>query len=269
MARTFLSLCLCLALAGLAGCDNDTARTPVGPSPPIVPPPPPPPPPIDVRPVHSRFNDWFWRQLAFNHYDDPSRQWGNYVLDTTSPNVYIRMGDPTGRRVVSYQQRDHIRRAVPRLARQLTGQPYRGRIESGIGDRTQRGWITVRFVTQEEEPEITEGACGRAWIGADPGAIWIARRARGRRSCVSEASFAPIFAHEMGHAMGFFHVENRSAVMNPGFGGPSTFSATEQYHAQLAYEVGRPHMYCGWPFQRSCATPKRFETREIAPIVID
>ena len=97
----------------------------------------------DVRPVDSQFNDWFWRQLVFNQYDDPSRQWGNYTLDTTSPNVYIRMGDPTGRRVVSSQQRDHITRAVPQLAQQLTGSPYRGRIESGIEDRTRTGWITV------------------------------------------------------------------------------------------------------------------------------
>ena len=32
------------------------------------------------------------------------------------------MGDPTGRRVVSNQQRDHIQRAVPQLVQQLTGE---------------------------------------------------------------------------------------------------------------------------------------------------
>ena len=44
----------------------------------------------------------------------------------------------------------------------------------------------------------------------------------------------------------------------------------EQYHAQLAYEVGRGHEYCGWPFQRSCATPKRVpRTLGVARVVID
>ena len=268
MARTFLSLCLCLALAGLAGCEGDTARSPVGPSPPVVPPPP--PPPIDVRPVHSRFTDRFWQQFIFDQHDDPGRWWGSSVLENSSPNVYIRMGDPTGRRVVSHQQRDHIQRAVPRLARQLTGQPYRGRIESGIGDRTRRGWITVRFVTQEEEPDISEGACGRARVGGDPGNIWIIRRARGNRLCVDPYYFPELFAHEFGHAMGFFHVEDRTAIMATGvWNGQSTFSPREQYHARLAYEVGRGHEYCGWPFQRSCATPTHFRPRGFAPTVID
>ena len=206
----------------------------------------------DVRPVDSQFNDWFWRQLVFNQYDDPSRQRGNFTLDTTSPNVYIRMGDPTGRRVVSFQQRDHITRAVPRLAQQLTGSPYRGRIESGIEDRTRTGWITVRFVTQEEEPEISGGACGRARVGGDPGFIWIIRRARGNKRCVDPSYFPEIFSHEFGHAMGFFHVADRSVVMtSPRPIRRSTFNATEQYHARLAYEVGRVHQYCGWPFSRA------------------
>ena len=228
---------------------------------------------IDVRPVDSRFNDTFWQQFVFDQYEDPGRRWGSYVLENSSPNVYIRMGDPTGRRVVSYQQRDHIRRAVPRLARQLTGQPYRGRIESGIWDRTRRGWITVRFVTQEEEPEISGGACGRAWVGGDPGEIWIIRRARGNKYCVDPYYFPELFAHEFGHAMGFFHVADRSAIMAKGvWNRRSTFNPREQYHARLAYEVGRGHEYCGWPFQRSCATPKRgfrsFAPAPRPPIVI-
>ena len=235
MTATGRSLSLCLALAVLAGCDQDTPRRNlvVGPTPLLT---PPPPPPIDVRDIDRRFDDRFWRQLVFNQYDGHRTR--SLVLDATSPNVYIRMGDPTGRRVVSYQQRDHMQRAVPRLVSQLTGSAYRGRVESGIEDRTRLGWITVRFVTQEEEPEIAEAACGRAKVGADPGSIWIVRRARGRRACISEAGFAPVFAHEIGHALGFFHVENRAAVMHPGFGGARTFTATEKYHALLALRGG-------------------------------
>ena len=142
-----------------------------------------------------------------------------------------------------------MRRAIPRLAEQLTGQPYRGVIEDGIGDRTRAGWITVRFVTVEEEPEISEGACGRAGVGMDPGSIWIIRRARGNKNCVDDAVLPGVFAHEFGHALGFFHVANKSALMEgTGSAGRSTFTDREQYHAQLAYEVGRGRSYRGWPF---------------------
>ena len=170
MTATGRSLSLCLALAVLAGCDQDTPRRNlvVGPTPLLTP-----PPPIDVRDIDRRFDDRFWRQLVFNQYEDPVLRPGFLVLDATSPNVYIRMGDPTGRRVVSYQQRDHMQRAVPRLVSQLTGSAYRGRVESGIEDRTRLGWITVRFVTQEEEPEIAEAACGRLGLS-----LWASARVK-------------------------------------------------------------------------------------------
>ena len=170
-------------------------------------------------------------------------------VNATSLNVYIRMGDPTGRRVVSFDQRDHMRRAIPRLAAQLTGQPYRGVIEDGIGDRKRPGWITVRFVTSEERPQIAEGRCGAANVGANPGNIWIIRRARGNKLCVDDAIFPKLFAHEYGHALGFFHVGNRTAVMEGrSFTGRATFTDREQYHAQLAYEAGPMQSYRGWPF---------------------
>ena len=87
------------------------------------------------RPVESRFNDAFWRQLVFDQFDSP-----NTIDDPSTRirvpaknlNVYIRMGDPTGRRVVSYDQRDHMRRAIPRLAEQLTGEPYTGGLSRSL-----------------------------------------------------------------------------------------------------------------------------------------
>ena len=263
ITRTLILIAFVLA----TGCGD--SGNPVGPSPtPVlaVPRPgivPPPPRQFDVRPVDSRFNDQFWQQFVFNQHDDPNpnrdARFSRVLDQNPSPNVYIRMGDPTGRRVVSNQQRDHIQRAVPQLVQQLTG-AYRGRVESGIGDRTRQGWITVRFVTQEEEPDISDGACGRARVGQDPGYITIARE-----NCVDH--FPEVFAHEFGHAMGFTHVADRTAVMGPVR--KSTFNPREQYHAQLAFEVGR-HEYCGWPFQRSCATPKRVpRTLGVAPVVID
>ena len=70
--------------------------------------------------------------------------------------------------------------------------------------------------------------------------------------------------------MGFFHVADRSAIMSTDvYTGRSTFNATEQYHARLAYKVGRVHQYCGWPFSRACATPRSFQLRGSRPIVID
>ena len=251
------------------GCGDGS---PTAPSPVVDPTPQPPTP--QTRPVEARFDDRFWRQFVFNQFDDPGTigQQVSWVLETTSPNVYIRMGDPTGRRVVSIGQRDHMRRAIPRLAEQLTGQPYRGRIQDGIADRERRGWITVRFVTQEEEPDISEGVCGWASIGADPGSIWIIRRGRGNKYCTDDRVFPELFAHEFGHALGFRHVADRNTVMAQGAYNDQ-FSAREVYHARLAYKVGRKQRYCGWPFGATCFPRTAVGTSTLRPgppvIVID
>ena len=125
-----------------------------------------------LRPVDPRFNDLFWSQLVFNQFDAPGRRYKISVLDNPCLNVYIRLGDSTDqRRVVSDAIRDHITQAVPQLARQLTGQPYRCRIESGIADRTQTGWMTVRFLTDGNPEGGNSSGIGSASFGGDPGNI--------------------------------------------------------------------------------------------------
>ena len=222
-----------------------------------------------VRPTDARFDDYFWQELVFDRYDHPNNIAGlrSNVLDTTSPNVYIRNDDSTGRIVVPYQHHNHMLEAIPRLATQLTGRPYRGRIESGNGDRTRRGWITVQFIHRRDD----EGACGYARVGADPGQISILLGGgRAYRSCVSDSYFPVLFAHEFGHAMGFSHVADQTAIMGPGGRNRGvTFNAREQYHARLAYEVGPGKPYCGWPFQEICTRELISFFRGPAPIVID
>ena len=184
--------------------------------------------------------------MIFNRYDLPGNDYVVYVLETTSPNFYIRLGDADGRRVVPDYDETYMRDTIPLFAEMLTGESYRGRIESGLSDRGERpGWIIVRIVTGEEEPEV-DGYCAATLVGELPGEILI------NRNCTGE-EFVGIFIHEFGHAMGFYHVSDRNTVMASGvFDGRTSFSLKERYHAQLAYEVGRFATYCGWPYSAAC-----------------
>ena len=243
--RTTLIL---IAFVMATGCGDN--GSPVGPSTTPV---------IDVRPVDPRFGKLFWQQLVFDQYDDPGVWLRSLVLDTTSPNVYIWLGNAAGQRVVLGRHVTTMRRLIPRAMMQLTGHVYRGRVETGMEDRKRLGWITVRF----DSPYSNE--CGSANIGGNPGSILISWP-----FCDDDEYFPSTFVHELGHAMGFFHVKTYAAVMSHVGNSRSTFTPREQYHSQLAYEVGRGHEYCGWPFQRSCATPKRVpRTLGVARVVID
>lgn len=241
---------LILAVVGMlaTGCESPTSPSarPRATVAPVV--------PKTILPMEAQFQDSFWRQLVFDGYENPGgvRHMDTWALPTPSPNLYIRMDDPTGRRVVSIQHRDHMRRTFPRLVASLTGQPYRGRIEDGFGDRSQAGWITVQFSTEQEEPNAKD-ACGRARVGANPGLIWIYRRHRsGSKYCANHfPTFRTVFAHEVGHALGLWHVRDRNAVMHP-TANAEWFHWNETYHANLLYRVGRGKSYCGWPFGASC-----------------
>lgn len=206
---------------------------------------------LDPTTVHPLFEDSFWQELIFNQYDEPgtlARYRITGPFPSSSPNLYIWLADESGERVADPTWVSTVHETVPHLAAQLTGEPYRGRIEEGMADRSQSGWITVEFTTDrlEEFPD----ACGWAGVGGDPGRIWISI------SNSSGCHFRRVFAHEFGHAMGLWHVSDRTAVMAPA-SGPVSFNSREQYHAELLHRIGRGNRYCGWPLNPECATLAR------------
>ena len=214
------------------------------------------------RPLEPQFDDRHWRELVFDGYEAPNfvASAVTRVLETPSPDFYIRLDNPGWPDWPSDSLVAGMREAIPRLAEQLTGQPYRGRIETGEADRNEQGWIAVVV-------ETLPGVCGRARVGADPGRIWISPTC----SNLGESGLLSLFTHELGHAFGFRHVTDIMAVMTP-VGGhkPPSFSAQEKYHAQLAYEVGRGQPYAGWPFKFGPSKPAPdWPTGSLPVIVVD
>ena len=199
--------------------------------------------------IDPRFDDAFWQEFVFDQKDEPFTLDHQViqVLNTTRPNVYIYMG--TGHQVIPGEHRDIIREAIPSAAEQLTGQRYSGRIESGTEHLDERlGWITVRYFTDADQ----HGSCGFARVGTDPNTIFLNHDCIKRRGPDAIAYLRHVFVHEFGHAMGFKHVLAPNAVMAALGNLSDTFTAREQFHAQLAYKIGRGARYCGWPFSAEC-----------------
>ena len=192
---------------------------------------------IRVEPEPEQwFNKTFWGRLIYNAYEKPDGLTGrvSWVMPTTSPNVYIWT------RNVDSSALAYMRREIPRIVEAVTGRPYSGRVDYGPNDRESIGWITIRVVTVDEEPEEMrgQGYCGYAYIGADPGRVWISPWASGCDGIYP----ARMLAHELGHALGLYHVPDADAVMKQ-YARTTAFSAAEQHHATLAYERGRGTLY--------------------------
>ena len=229
---------------------------------------------MEVHPGPGRaYNDRFWQELVYNEHDYPGGPKEYiYTLDDPLPGFYLWLGDPSGRRVASDSWISWARRNIPRAVEALTGERYHGRIEGGLADRDERGWITIVFDTPPHEDDQTSNFCGRARVGENPGRIklYLDNRGRPQRSGTGTCGtndtragnwFIKTILHEIGHAMGFLHVRDQDAIMRAGEQRttPAFYSAAEQYHARLSYRIGRGWRdYCGWPLRVACGDlPRR------------
>jgi len=154
---------------------------------------------------------------------------------TDNPNFYVRTVDQNSRPIEPEVLRG-VYAAIPKAVADWSAHKLAmGVLETGTATRPRTpGWIVVNIL-REKEPEF----CGLAQVGAVDGQIdlW-----DDRCSCGSNKLPGALVAHEVGHALGFFHVSDENAVMFPTFPDRcpnGVLTTQEKLHAAVAYSRAR------------------------------
>jgi hypothetical protein len=190
---------------------------------------------LDVIRDAGPFSASFYGQLVRNRYDEPGAA-SPLLRWTTAPKFYVKAVDQNGKPIepeVLVVVLDALRRAVPAWS---GGTMSAAALETGTDSRPSlTGWINVEIRREPSEKRY----CGFAYVGANPGSITLNDDVC---SCGSNKIPGDVTMHEVGHAMGFFHVNDRRSVMYPFEAGDcpkGELSASELYHAALAYSRPR------------------------------
>ena len=224
--------------------------------------------------VDDPFDPALWRELVFDAFDCPSgftdescrSFWGDRTVEEritavlpATPDFHIltRAVTRSGTWRFTSRQVGTIEEAIRDAVEQLTGTPFRGRITTGARLKDEYGWVDVLPLGNafwESRPP-----CGAAAVGATEGVIVI------NTDRLDECDLLPVMMHEAGHALGFYHVLNLGDyLMSPLLTEiPAVFTETEQFHAQLAIELGRGAPYTPDPRKTSTTS---FLTTDLFPI---
>lgn len=191
---------------------------------------------LDMIRETAPFSMEFYRQFVRDMYEKSEGSPWPVLRWTTAPSFYVRTIDQNGRPVepeVLAITLDALRRAVPAYT---AGHYSAAAIETGTDVRpAATDWINVDF---RREPNVNT-PCGRASLGRNPGTITLWEDVC---SCGSIKVPGSVTMHEVGHAMGFFHVADRNSLMyrfDSGQCRAGALSAAESFHAAIAYSRPR------------------------------
>lgn len=183
----------------------------------------------------SPFSLDFYGQFVRGTYDQSGAPWP-VLRWNAAPSFYVKTVDQNGRAIepeVLTVVLASLARAVPIYSGGVYGAAA---VESGTTERASAAnWINVNILREPTQRTI----CGTSRIGANPGEITLYDDVC---SCGSVKIPGSVVLHEVGHALGFFHVGDRGSVMYPTIPGNCPAgepSASERFHATVAYSRPR------------------------------
>jgi hypothetical protein len=186
----------------------------------------------DLISDRAPFSLAFYREFVRNGFEapaslEPLRRW------TTTPNFYVNTFNPKTGHPLDPAEVALVVNAIQSAVPQITGGVFNaGVIESGNGPRDPRpGYVNVNF-TYEPNGDY----CGRSRVGDNPGEVTI-NYDRCASECGSLKVTPEVIAHEIGHAMGFWHISGDGIMNATKFHGCRTtdFFPIERAHARIAY----------------------------------
>ena len=179
---------------------------------------------VDIIHDAPPFSLVFYRQMARNTWEGGTAL-QLYVLPV-APAFYLQTKGLTSENISALAQ------TTRSMVAAFTGGRFAvTTFETGVETRAVRaGWIVIELIH-----DAAEWWCGKALVGATAGHIWMNTA---HDACLVRGSLDEgVLSHEIGHALGFWHLDFQNALMHSEFElHHRTITDGERYHASIAYK---------------------------------